>query len=323
MIQSQMQHRLPGLFPLAAVLITTVALLLTDVLPQNCACAQGMPEEPPSAGDDFAYIESTAQGVSINILDNDYGIGAPIDPTSVKILTSTESGTATVNTVTGEIEFFPEAGSEKLDCLLYEVSDQDGQVSNPAFLVISVFHTPPTAFDDYEMLSYTGDAKIDVLSNDDAGSAPIDPGSVTIVTPPTNGTAVVDGVTGEVTYTPDALFSGSDSFVYTIADMSGVESEEAVVGLTVENTPPTVVSFSATPESLGTWAFEGVVEDERPETTTVEFGGVISGTATPDETGYFRELINVPPGTYGFATATATDELGEQSEPAEAPVYSY
>lgn len=322
MNSSLMQRRARKPSLRTAVLITTVVLLLTDVLSQHRSYAQGMPGQPPTAGDDFAFTEST-EDISINILSNDYGVSAPIDPTSVTILAQTETGSASFNAATGNIDFIPYAGSEVSDFLIYEVSDEDGHVSNPAFVWIYVFHFPPAASDDSGMLSYVDDITIDVLSNDSDGTAPIDTGSVTIVTLPTNGIALVDSTTGEVTYIPNMPSSGTDSFDYVVADVYGNESNVASVELAIINMPPAIISFTGTPDIYGNWLFEGDVQDERPETTTVEFGGVISGSVTPDESGHFEELFSVSQGTYGYATATATDELGQQSDTVEVPVSSY
>src|SRR5439155_16556607 len=47
------------------------------------------------------------------------------------------------------------------------------------------------------------------------GSA-ADPSSVTIVTPPTHGSAAVNHATGVVTYTPDFGFAGFEVLTYTV-----------------------------------------------------------------------------------------------------------
>ena len=59
-------------------------------------------------------------------------------------------------------------------------------------------------------------------------SAPV---TVTIVTPPTGGTAVANNPAGTVTYTPGAALAagGSDNFTYQIVDGSGLTSNIAVV----------------------------------------------------------------------------------------------
>lgn len=304
---------------LRSLVLTSGILCLTAMAPR-CATAQGMWEMPPFAADDFASTEST-MSVTICVVANDFSMSAPIDPTTVTIIEPPATGAASVDPQTGEIEFTPDPGVATSDYLLYEVSDTNGLVSNPAFVWLVVIHRAPTAGDDFDTTSYTESVDIDVLSNDFGGTAPIDPGTVTIVTPPANGSASVDGTTGEVTYTPNNLFAGSDWFEYTVADSYGVDSFPARVNVVVANLPPEIAWFDAWADSYGFWVFEGQVQDERPENCTVEFGGIISGTTTPDATGYFQATIFLPPGTSGVATAMATDEIGEPSDTAETFVY--
>ena len=47
--------------------------------------------------------------------------------------------------------------------------------------------------------------------------------SVVITTNPVHGTVVLNPVTGLVTYTPEADFSGNDSFTYTLQDPRWVD----------------------------------------------------------------------------------------------------
>jgi len=60
------------------------------------------------------------------------------------------------------------------------------------------------------------------------------------VTPPRNGTIAIDPVTGEVTYTPDAGFSGTDTFEYSVCDDDG-DCGTAMVTVTVNETDCTLV----------------------------------------------------------------------------------
>ncbi len=78
---------------------------------------------------------------------------------------------------------------------------------------------------------------IEVLTNDSDADGAIDPESVRVTVGPANGTvALASG--GELVYTPTSGFSGSDSFVYTMADLQGANSNAATVTITV-TAPPT------------------------------------------------------------------------------------
>ena len=61
------------------------------------------------------------------------------------------------------------------------------------------------------------------------------PDSLSIDSLPSNGSAVVNGLT--ITYTPDAGYSGQDSFTYT-GTVSGVASNAGTVDVTVRALPP-------------------------------------------------------------------------------------
>ncbi len=72
---------------------------------------------------------------------------------------------------------------------------------------------------------------IDILANDVAGDAPIDPATVRLEIPPSSGTVTFNATTGVATYTPDGLSSPGDSFYYRVSDTNGVESTFAPVFL--------------------------------------------------------------------------------------------
>ncbi len=55
---------------------------------------------------------------------------------------------------------------------------------------------------------------------------------------PAHGTVRVDESTGEVTYTPEPGFTGTDEYTYTVADQDGWTSGETTVTITVEALGP-------------------------------------------------------------------------------------
>ncbi|MCF2970115.1 cadherin-like domain-containing protein, partial [Synechococcus sp. Nb3U1] len=68
-------------------------------------------------------------------------------------------------------------------------------------------------------------------------------------TPPSNGTVSVNPLTGEITYTPNPSFTGTDTFVYEVCDNGSTPlCDTATVTVTVESVGPTP---SPTPD-LGT-----------------------------------------------------------------------
>src|SRR5882724_4949469 len=104
---------------------------------------------------------------------------------------------------------------------------------------------PPYAEDDMAEVAAGGSASISVLDNDYGVMASLVVSSVKIANGPLNGTAVVDRTTGEVWYTPDAGFEGTDSFSYTVVDSNGLESNVAMVSILVPDmdAPPEIGIF--------------------------------------------------------------------------------
>jgi len=73
---------------------------------------------------------------------------------------------------------------------------------------------------------------IAVLANDTTAGDPIDPATVAISSPAISGQAIAN-IDGTVSYTPNANFSGADSFGYTVRDTAGNLSNVATVSVTV------------------------------------------------------------------------------------------
>lgn len=96
----------------------------------------------------------------------------------------------------------------------------------------------PVAVANPGVTSAGGAVTIDVVSDDSDPDGALDYSTVTIVTPPANGTAVSLG-NGLITYTPNLGFNGVDSFSYTIADNQGAVSNAATVTITVTSAEAT------------------------------------------------------------------------------------
>jgi hypothetical protein len=102
-------------------------------------------------------------------------------------------------------------------------------------IFLSVPAPAPVAADDWIAAVVGGPTVAPVLAND-TGAYPL---TVTEVTQGANGT--VDLIDGVVTYTPNSLFTGRDTFTYTISDgHGGTDSATVTVGL--DNHDPDVVN---------------------------------------------------------------------------------
>jgi hypothetical protein len=133
-----------------------------------------------------------------------------------------------------------------------------------------------------------------VLAND--VDAEGDPLTVTVVDNAANGTVTLSA-DGSFVYTPNAGFSGSDTFTYEATDgtnVSNVATATIDVAAPVENTRPSAGNDSYTVESgavLEVPADQGVLlDDSDPEgsaITALLFSSPLHGTVTLNEDGSF------------------------------------
>jgi formylglycine-generating enzyme required for sulfatase activity len=104
--------------------------------------------------------------------------------------------------------------------------------ANPAFTVTNMvpitvtdfYNNPPTAVDDNASTPESVTVTIDVLVSDSDPDG--DTISLVSLTAPTNGSAVI--VNGQVEYTPQASYTGADTFTYTIEDSFAAQATATV-----------------------------------------------------------------------------------------------
>ncbi|MEI9699480.1 Ig-like domain-containing protein, partial [Moellerella wisconsensis] len=90
---------------------------------------------------------------------------------------------------------------------------------------------------------------IDILNNDSDKDGDLDPTSVTVVTPPSQGKVVIDPITGKATYTPNPGAHGEDTFTYTVKDKAGNISEPATVTVHISANPDAQDDGASTQEN--------------------------------------------------------------------------
>ena len=203
------------------------ALVIITVTPVNDA--------PVANGDTATTDEDTS--VAINVPSNDTDADGNLDETSVTIVTPPSNGTVTIDPVTGEVTYTPDPNFHGTDTLIYSICDTGMPVlCDTALVIITVtpVNDAPVANGDTATTDEDTPVVINVPSNDVDLDGNLDETSVTIVTPPSNGTVAIDPVTGEVTYTPDPNFHGTDTLIYSICDTGmPVLCDTALVIITV------------------------------------------------------------------------------------------
>ena len=114
-------------------------------------------------------------------------------------------------------------GSQNVSGMIYDYSgssyhynDDGGAEPNLLTLTSTYAPTAPDAVDDSATTDEDTFVDVDVLANDTDINGNLDARSLSVDTQPANGTASVVG--GQIRYTPDADFFGTDSFTYEICD---------------------------------------------------------------------------------------------------------
>ncbi len=95
----------------------------------------------PVANNDYAATMEYEE-VTVSVLANDDGISAPLDPSSVKIIYYPSNGLVEVDEETGEVTYSPDPFFTGYDGFTYTVSDENGETSNNASVMIYVVPDP-------------------------------------------------------------------------------------------------------------------------------------------------------------------------------------
>lgn len=214
----------------------------------------GVGNQPPVAVDDGATVMTTGS-VNIAVLSNDVDADGSIDPATVSIIMPAANGTVLDNG-TGLLTYTHDGSITSSDSFTYTVSDTLGVVSNTATVTLSVVaagNQRPVATNDNASVVSAASVDIAVLSNDTDVDGLLDAATVTILTPPANGTVLNNGA-GVLTYTHDGSAVTNDRFSYTVADTQGAASNAATVSVAVigaGNQSPLAVADSATVTTAG------------------------------------------------------------------------
>jgi large repetitive protein len=179
-----------------------------------------------SCGDNVLVASCTASQ-SVDSVDTPVANGSPLDTSSL-IVGDTHSITVTA------VDW---AGNTTTQTVNYKVV------------------TPgPVANADSAHTINPNEVTIPVLNND-TSTFPLDPTTVTIISPPTSGTAVPQ-LSGVIRYTPTQASTTSvttDTFTYTVTDTDGQVSPPAMVTVTIYPVPGvSAISPTAGPLAAGT-----------------------------------------------------------------------
>jgi gliding motility-associated-like protein len=210
--------------------------------------------------------------------DGETNFANPI--TSVSLCGAPSNGTASPSVLPCVI-YTPDADYNGPDTMCLVTCS--GTVCDTTIVIIDVtpVNDPPVAVDDSETTQEDTPVVINVVGNDNDPDGAIDPTTVAEVTPPSNGSIVIDPVTGDITYTPEPDFVGTDVFVYAVCDTGlPVLCDTAVVTITITSQPDTI-SVSLPEDSMITVCTTNSVNFANPITSISLCGGPSEGTASP------------------------------------------
>ncbi len=221
------------------------------------------PVNDPPAGVPDSYIVDEDQALTVpasgGVLANDTDVEG--DPLTATLATSVGSGTLTLN-ADGSFTYTPNPDFNGSDTFTYVPNDGavDGNITTVTIRVNPV-NDPPVATDDNASTAEDTSVTIDVLGND--SNSDDDPLTITSVSAPAHGTAVIQG-TG-ISYTPDPDFNGQDTFSYTISDGQASATGNVTIDVAPINDAPVALDDPATTAEDTSVTIEVLINDSDPE----------------------------------------------------------
>lgn len=203
-------------------------------------------DAPVANNDSVTTPEDTP--VTFSVTANDTDPDGSIDNASLDLNTGA-GGIQTTRSIAGQgtftsdgagnVTFTPSANFNGTVSIAYQVCDNGTPL--PALcaqatitVTVEAVNDAPVAGNDSAITSENNPATVNVLANDSDIDGTIDSGSVQVSGAPAHGATAVDPLTGAITYTPDAGFSGFDTLSYSVCDNGvPVACDTALVFFTV------------------------------------------------------------------------------------------
>ena len=274
---------------------------------------------PAAVADTVTAEEDTARDIAV--LANDAGLGD--GGITVTVVDSPGHGRAVVG-AGGQITYTPDRDYAGPDSLTYRVTDRDGDEATAAVHITVTFRNDAPLVSD---LLFSTSEGLMVTGTMPATDAEDDTLSFALGTPPSHGTASVDE-SGTLSYTPDAGYSGPDSFMVTVDDGHGgtgtgtatvtvapIDEQPAAAGdaATTNEETAVVVDVLANDTGLGDGGTSvdvvaGTLDPAAEGTATIT-GGSITFVPAADATGTVTFDYTVTDADGDSSTAAVTVEI--------------
>ncbi|PSW00140.1 Ig-like domain-containing protein, partial [Photobacterium lipolyticum] len=218
-------------------MISNIATVMFTVQPVNDA---------PLANDDNASTQED-NAITINVIANDSDVDGSLDTTTLKISAAPKSGSLIDNS-DGTVTYKPNENSQGSDSFSYTISDNEGEESNSATVMIDVeaVNDTPVVKDETldEEYSEQNRFEIDVLEND----SDIDGDTLTIIAASASiGEVIIND--DKLTYQAPAGFTGNVELQYLVSDGNG-ESVQATVTLVINGKAELGIPIITVPDDI-------------------------------------------------------------------------
>ncbi|MEW8465277.1 MAG: tandem-95 repeat protein, partial [gamma proteobacterium symbiont of Ctena orbiculata] len=287
----------------------------------------GAVNDAPIATDDAVGTNEDTP-VTVDVLPNDSDPDG--DTLTVTAVTQGTNGTVTIDPVSGNPIYTPDADFNGTDTFTYTIDDGNGGTDTATVTVtVGAVNDAPVAVDDSIGTDEDVPVTVNVLPNDSDPDG--DTLTVTAVTQGTNGSVAIDPVSGNPVYTPDPDFNGTDTFTYTIDDGNG-GTDTATVTVTVGavNDAPVAVDDAIDTDEDVSVTVDVLPNDSDPDGDTLTVTAVTQGangsvaidpvsgnpvyTPDPDFNGTDTFTYTIDDGNGGTDTATVTVTVKEVND---------
>jgi hypothetical protein len=203
-------------------------------------------QKRPVANNDSLTVQRGDDG-TVNVIANDTAPSGTVTPASVTIVTQPTRGTVTA-LGNGQISYQHNGTATTTDQFTYTITDSNNNASLPGIVSITItpVNQPPVTASDTAVVNEGESVDIPVLANDTIAFDGLDAASVTIVTAPTRGTAVVLS-SGALRYSHNGTETSSDFLLYTVRGNNGLVSPATRVDITINpiNDGPNAINDQA------------------------------------------------------------------------------
>jgi len=257
---------------------------------------------------------------NLDFAANDSDVDDALDPASIAVSVP-GNGSLVVN-ANGTVDYTHDDSETPLaDSFTYTIDDVAGATSNTVTVnltITPVNDAPIAVTDNFTVAEGSISTTLDLAVNDSDADNALDLTSIAIISGPGNGSPLVVNTDGTVDYTHDGSETTSDSFTYTIDDLTGATSNTVTVNLTITpvNDPPVAIgNCGTTPQAETLPGFLGATDPDISETLTYGLGADGLDGAGPIITSKGGTVtVNTSTGEFTYQPSTVLgDHRGQDS----------